>query len=62
MKNRMKYIKGKGKLMMLIYKINSQDIKLRKQKVITKEIQMSFKNLRKLSKFKGKIVKIKRKN
>ncbi len=62
MKNRMKYIKGKGKLMMLIYKINSWDIKLKKQKVITKEIQMSFKNLRKLSKFKGKTVKIKREN
>lgn len=62
MKNRMKYIKGKGKLMMLIYKINSQDIKLRKQKVTTKEIQMSFKNLRRLSKFKDKTVKIKREN
>lgn len=62
MKNRMKYIKGKGKLMMLIYKINSLDIKLRKQKVITKEIQMSFKNLRRLSKFKDKTVKIKREN
>ena len=62
MKNRMKYIKGKGKLMMLIYKINSLYIKLRKQKVITKEIQMSFKNLRRLSKFKDKTVKIKREN
>ena len=58
----MKYIKGKGKLMRLIQKINSQDIKLKKQKVITKEIQMSFKNLRKLFKFKGKTVKIKREN
>ena len=58
----MKYIKGKGKLMRLIQKINSQDIKLKKYKVITKKIQMSFKNLRKLSKFKGKTVKIKREN
>ena len=58
----MKYIKGKGKLMRLIQKINSQDIKLKKYKVITKEIQMSFKNLRKISKFKGKTVKIKREN
>lgn len=58
----MKYIKGKGKSMTQILKINNQDIKSKNWKGTIKEIQMNFKSSRKQYNRKDKTMKMKRKS